>query len=873
MLEPIYEDYKDGIDCRERTVYAQLKIPNISKAPLLHRYKYYAREHLAAHLQISDLDKFLRYLNQNHSIYSSFNTIHLFNEFESIEEHYLRLRNKLSFISYYESLRDRIISHSKTLGDKKDETKALLHLYTAVASRLFAIKSHGNHVVVVDLLEYMKTIKKKMNKLQEMQKTEYIEEYRDEFKKSLGYKIKTATNLIHSTVIPAIDKIYSDVDQNIKELLKETFEKERATKEELKKAEENKRALQQQSMWHAFLAPFKVFASILSLAGPEGMFIEILMIFTNKQSFTSIYCVGMAAGAVIGVGVGVAENIVDGTTKTHTVSVPPGIYKNKILRVAEQAKSNVKLLKMKLEDLQKIFQNDDMSHFESILKQINETLIKVNDVLDSQEIPTIDVLNILKREHEALSETIDNAADSVADNPKHDRTSKRLSHAQSVIGIAGATLDLYETVRNDQKKLAEADQLMKELEDQLKVIKIHEQNIYNVMIPHAKMMEQSMNEAIKNAENKSHVVLDISKWTLQTALGDVKQLFNDMTQGFEFAGDLEHCIEKLNDGITTLIDVYDRIDSYSEKSKMVTLMTDIAIGSNEIQDQVLRNAVSKIEKIINTNFAIEQYEVALGAIKQHKFPFAKQYLDQFMLSTDWNTTDTAFTINVLKRIDKLVDGIRESNAVIKDIGSYNFPDSAFDGDAPFFKWDSLNYNEEIAQLLNGDDVTFVADIHDSGLKKNAIKFNEIWLKFRLQNQTMQNEFDVEIRKFLIRMEMIGNSFYRCDKRIYYISLEKPFDIVNSLKCMPPCQLNENYVKLKTSDAFLSPYTTWKIMLIPENEEYDYEILSHLQNYVTEIALEGRGHYLHNDASFEIDICNEHLDKYYRLDSIEHILNK
>lgn len=816
--------------------------------PVLDRYKYYAREHLAANIHISDLNEFLQYLNQDRSIYSSFKSIDFFNEFESIEHHYLRLRKKLSFIPYYESLRDRIITHYKALGYlKENEQKALIHLYTAVASRLFAIKTHGNHVVVVDLLDYMKTVKKKMKKLQEIQKTEYIQGYRDEFKKMLQIKIKTATNLIHNTVIPAINTIYSDVDLKIKELLEETFAKKHETEEELKKAAENKKALQQQSLVHSLLAPFKLFASLLSLAGPEGM----------------------AAGAVIGMGAGLAENIVNGRTKLHTVSVPPGIYKNKILRVAEQAKGNINLFKKKLEDLQKIFQNEDMSHFESILKRVNETLKVVNDVLDSEKIPSLDILDFLKREHEQLSETIDNAVDGMDDNPKNKRMSKRLGHAQAVVGFAGDCLDVYETVRNDQEKLAEVDQLMEELKDQLNVIKIHEQNIYNVMIPQFKMMEQSMNEAMKYASNESHVILDISKWTIQSSLGDVKKLFNDMTQGFEVAGDLERCIEKLNEGITTVIDVYDRIDTYSEKSQMVTLMADIAIGSNEIQDPVLRHSVSNIEKIINTNFGLEQYETAMQALKQHKFPFAEQYLDQFQLSPDLNTADTAFTINALKQIDKLVDGVREANAVIEDMGSYNFPDIDFEGDDPFFRWDNQNYKDDIAQLLNGDDVTFVSDIND-GLKKNAIKFNEIWLKFRLQNQTLQNEFDAEIQKFLVRMEMVGNSFYRCDKRIYYISLEKPFDIVYSLKCMPPCQLNENYVKLKTSDAFLSPYTTWNIMLIPENDKSDYDKLSQFQNYVTEIALEGRGQYLHNDVRFEYDICNERLDKYYRLDSIAYI---
>lgn len=57
-------------------------------------------------------------------------------------------------------------------------------------------------------------------------------------------------------------------------------------------------------------------------------------------------------------------------------------------------------------------------------------------------------------------------------------------------------------------------------------------------------------------------------------------------------------------------------------------MADIAIGSNEIQDAKLKEVVFKMETIINANLIMEQYKVAMHALKQHKFPFAKQYLGQ-----------------------------------------------------------------------------------------------------------------------------------------------------------------------------------------------------------------------------------------------------
>lgn len=42
--------------------------------------------------------------------------------------------------------------------------------------------------------------------------------------------------------------------------------------------------------------------------------------------------------------------------------------------------------------------------------------------------------------------------------------------------------------------------------------------------------------------------------------------------GFMVADDLERCIEKINEAIKTVINVYDRIDSYTEKSQLAKLM-------------------------------------------------------------------------------------------------------------------------------------------------------------------------------------------------------------------------------------------------------------------------------------------------------------
>lgn len=819
----------------------------------LTKYHYFAREHLAANLAISNLDQFINDLNENNEIYSLYDVISLFNEFESTERHYLKLHKSLSFIPYYESLRDHIITHYKTMANNTEERKALSHLFAAVSSRLFAIKRHEDDVAVVDLLVHMDGIKKKLTKLLAMQKTKYIEEYRDEFKQTLDNKIETAAKLINTVVAPAINKTYSDVDHRIKQLLNETFEKERVTKEYIWKAEVNIKALQEQAVRHQALSAMKMIAALAAAAGPFGMLF----------------------GAIVGFGANLLESATDSQIKLHTITLDSSIQAKKILHIREMAKGNIKLLKAKLEDLQKIFQNENVSNFEPILKRINETLIKVNEAIDKQEIPSANLLESFTKSQQELSDLIGAVHEDIKDTPKYKSLAKKLDHASLVIGFAGTGLEFYQTVHNDQQKMEAADQMLGNVKNQLQILKVHEQNIYNVMIPQAKMMEQSLNEAMKNAKGKIHVELDISKWTLQSALKDTKKLFNDMTQGFEVAEDLERCVEKLHEAMTTLIDVYDRIDSYSDKSQLATLISDIAIGSVEFQDPTLKKAVFNIEKVINTNLAMQQYELALRALKQHKFPFAEMYLKSFQLPINLNTSDANFVSNAIDQIDNLIDGIRESNAIISqgDMLGYQVSNEVFVDSMAFYKWDNKKYKKEIAQLLNGEAATLVSNLN-SGLEMYAVKFNLIWLKFRLINETLQDEFDEEFKNFdRVRMEIAGNNFYRCNNRIYYIPLEKPFDISFSPKCMPPCSIDGHHANLWKSKPFLSPYTTWNVILVPDQHpgksEHDFAKLSRFQDYVTEVALEGHGDYVHRDLSLEFDICSDRLDNYYRFDRILH----
>lgn len=848
--QPAGKNGKDGENCYE--IQANSFYTN-NPLESLHRYKYYAREQFASNVQISNLNQFLDYIRKNDGLNALFNTTDLINEFQNIDNHYFKLRDVISFIPHYESLRERVAAHSHSLNGQLAEQKALNYLYTAILSRLFAIQSHSNQIGVVNLLEYIKVVEKQMTKLQQVKRTVYINEYRDEFKSSLDSKIESGSKLIQNTIIPRIDRLFTKTDEKIRELLDETFAKGNETQKVVEKVKENRTTLKIQMIGRAVIHSLRIVGSMLSGLGPVGMF----------------------AGKAIDAGTGFADNVINSTFQLHSITVPSGLMQTNVFHVAEQAKHDFELLKMQLTDLRAVLNDEGLSDFDSILRTVNISIVEMKRVTETSEIPSIDKIELVQETRKNLTTLIDNAQKTLDEYEDKDsvlvaRASKSLEYMEKILSVGDAGLLVYHQIHNDRKKIDAVDELIRTLDTQLTVIKQHELNIYNIMIPQFKMIEQSVNEALKSSAGKSHVELVVTKWMVQNSLQKVQKLFKLMAQEFHVETELERCMEKINEGITTAIDIYDRIDSYTEKVQLATLMADIAIGQNDINDATLKDAIFKMETIINSNLVLEQYERAMLALKQHKFPFAEQYLGQFELPSNSHPTDTEFTNRAIKQISDLVIKVRESKSLIRRIDGYLYNNYSFTNDEAFFKWPHVNYMEEFEDLLSGEATNFVANIYD-GLKLNAIKFNEVWLTFKMKNQTVQQAFEEQLGQFSIVMQVVGNSFYRCDKRIYYISLESAVRISYSLGCGKPCKPNEIYSKLKTGDSFLSPYSTWQISLVSKNgNDIDYKRLNRFRNDIVEMRLEGRGQFLDNRGDFVYDTCSDHLDKYYRLDGIQHI---
>lgn len=799
---------------------------------------------------IVDIEDFVKNMSQNNAITGS-NTINsLTAEFEHIESQYIRLRKDISFTPFYESLIDRIaITQSTATDDYSKNT--MKFLYTAVKSRLFAIGTKKNYVAVANVKIYLNSIEEKISKLKTTNNTIHINELRTKFKNELDVKIKNAEKMINENIMPFIKERIDDTRKGVGDVLEELRNDTKTAEQNKKKAEENEETLRKRAIWNSVLGSIDLIGTAIAMVPlPQTMI----------------------AGTGIKAVTGVANVILDQTYKMHTITIPAKLNRERVLKITKNARkqfidfeSQFKQLKVILEDESLIefkkLNNDKLQEMEKLIPQIESVTNKTDDNY---------FLSLSKEEMENLKKgmsSMDDFLKALSENEKiksNKKVSKGLGALKYGLAFGSDAIDLINRTVGDWKNVDSAKAITRQIEQQITLMKLQEINILEVMMPQLQMVMQKVNSVAREGKSQDHVHLDIARWSIQNTLGDVKHQFNEMSKGFAANDDLKICIRKISEAITTVIDVHNRMDSYRDTAQMADLIVDISIAQS-------REVPNPYMELIKRNLIIEQYETAINAVKHHVFPFAKAFLGNSKFVK--NPMEDDFFDDVENNIEIIMDQLGAIEASITTIGSYILLPSDFVLDEAFYRWDQRTFNKEIDDLLNGHEVILNADINN-GLNHSAMKFNEIWIRFILNDKNKEREFNEVIGEFRLKMKMVGNQYYRCDNRVYYTPLEEPIELLFNMNNAHPNQIiraSGTFGTLNHTDSFLSPYTTWSFTLTVRNGNF-----AKLQPFITEVSeilLEGKARHIedkHVYKQFMEDICTESLDQYYSFDGISYI---
>lgn len=846
----------------------------------VNEYKCFAREQSIGSSRSTEINTFLDKITNHETLKTQYGALDLIDEFITMENQYFRTRGQIDFIPLLESLLSRTEAFAKTATLSIEHKKALAHLYTAILSKINGINSKVYKNTVFDLNDYLRSVQRKIEKLHESIDDVNRNEVRNDFNALLNEKVRSANIFIETQITPEIDYIFQKIDDDIKKLIDESIDKQSDANKAISTKRRWRRKLQDKLRLQKILGPIKIIAAAANFFGP----------------------LGVATGAAIAGGNMVIDALVmgdsGGSGNDKIIPLTCADFKTKMTKLTETLKQRPDLVKRKLTDLEKYLtesliedvssakvSSDEIQKLNYEIKSSKTEIDELNNKLAERiqkgnfNIPK-DLMEQCKKIESKLEASTKEAKEKLelkkvqsTENAKEfiEKQLRIVLHVQNVVGLAEVSVELYNQIRSSEAKIEVVGVAIEGLQKDLAVLRDHEEKIHSALIPQIGAIQNNINEMSENLAGNSHVELDVKKWSIRSTLSEVRLLFSQMTSEFSVHDSLALSIEKLDEGMATLIDVYDRIDSYSDNAKLTAYIENIvshksldtAIGDTELSD-----AVSKLKVMIQSNIVLEEYELATHAFKQHYFPIANflmtDYLNKLPPSLQMDNTN-AIIQKSIDQVERIMDNIALSKAVQTKYGSTIHPKAVFDGgdgsQPPFYTWKYHEYKDQIKNLLQGKEVTIKADV-TRGVNQNAVTFKKIGIYFKLLDAGLQSELDNILLNFKINMTMVGTNYYRCSNRYYQIPLDRNVDITfkfNKDADRAPTDPNGNYNQIFENTPFLSPYVMWSITLTGE--------LSKLQTFVDQIVdleLIGSGQYLEH-GEFSNEICNDQLDKYYNFD--------
>ncbi|KAF0484277.1 Collagen alpha-5VI chain [Gigaspora margarita] len=744
-----------------------------------------------------------------------YSTKGLIKNFQNLEKQSkLKDNNDIDFISLYQNFLKLIENFAKYFSDEKDKY-ALSYLYTCILSKICNLKFELKSNLIIDINGYFKMI---INHI-ELLKDEEMQHRTHEFKKEIRSKVEEAYKTVSNQIKNEIDNIVNEINKKIDLLLDET-------KKLIEKAEENEltlerrqRELKNKLVLRQTLGIVKIIGQTISVTGgPIGV-----------------------AGDVIKGGVNIAEAFIsENNNSAPDFKIPSDIRDslNNMKKVVED--KEIKKKEIKIVEQQLIKLSNECDKYPDLLNNnIKKNLNKIQNSLSN--IDSAKMVKEIKGELEQTQKKLEELKKKDENTTASQRTNAELEVIQNLnIAITNTemVIELYDKYKKDKEELDALNISIEQAEDDIKKLKRYEENINNAIIPMLQRMQDGINNIENEIDQKSHVFLDLTKWQVQTSLKDIKYEIWQISKGFEIQDDVTHYMERLDEGITTLINIYDRIQDYYDQAKLASYIAyTYSPIITKIEDKELNIAINELKREIRTNIIFEHFKRATNAFKQWVFPFANKYSDVLHSLSDNNHIDINNIEHQIKELHLKVEECKtnsndnDSSLIDTDFNSENKTSR------PFFVWENKNYSQEISKLLNGDEITIKADIIKSDFNKNAIKFNEIGIRFKSINKTIQDNIDCELEYFDVEMVHLGNSYYRygdkyymiiSDKQVITYSFEKKKDDRSK-----PLRANKVYNKIMEGELMLSPYTMWKIKL----ESTNNACFSELKKYDREVDLE------------------------------------
>ncbi|OXA63919.1 uncharacterized protein LOC110862306 [Folsomia candida] len=433
-------------------------------------------------------------------------------------------------------------------------------------------------------------------------------------------------------------------------------------------------------------------------------------------------------------------------------------------------------------------------------------------------------------------------------------------------------LDNYNALAKEHKTLEKLGSEVEKAQEAVKNLRVYKSSINSDMIPIMAKMNDEMAQLYNNLaqdKDKSEVSLRVTQRKVQGSLRDYKNRIKQFTKDQAMEESILTCVDKLDQTMTHLIDLYILIKKYEDQSKFMDYIT--TINSDDVMDITDLETASWINLVAQaskSNLLIEQYDKFMTSFKQWVFPFANKYLAKFTLPESLQLTDKNSSFLVSKLSEK-ISILKQDLAIVKE--DVNFITMEFDpkftsGQA-FYVWENDEWSAEIRNFLKGAPITLTAN-SEYGVKKGfaAVKFVIAEISLRSKVKREQGKLDDLLKHFKVEMVHSGVSRYQFGGESYQIPGPN-ITIAYHFERDPDTHLrlgrNEVYKKFAAGDSIMSPYTLWTFQLFLASDTASFSDLEVYADYV-DLELVGSGVYV-DEANYLSKggvIGDLHLEKYY-----------
>lgn len=407
--------------------------------------------------------------------------------------------------------------------------------------------------------------------------------------------------------------------------------------------------------------------------------------------------------------------------------------------------------------------------------------------------------------------------------------------------LANAVINAIGSNSSEDEQLKAMDKAIKDIDDQRKQLDQYKDKVQTDFKTNLHQVVDGAVDMQKALKDKSKIALDFSRLGVKRAFDNIKIQVGAFTKAFAVGDEFVNIMRQLEEAIDTSAKIYDHIQDYEEKRRLVRYLARLAAPG------VQNPRIEAYQQKVKRNVVLEQYSRAVAAVRQWAFPYASMFLGDFVNLRQFVEAATIddFMVQVKRQLTLLTTKVGTEDAEVSSardtfLWSGRFAASVPNG--PFYKWNYAEHGREIRDLFRGESVILFADVDRTSIRTSAVKFSHVELQITSKKPRVKRMLSEALQGVQVEMHHSGLSYYRFDDKTYQMSNDKGFCLQYRFKDQgeTPEDVNHVFKKMKKGNLMLSPYTQWIFKLDVAHdfvEKFGDELSS------VEILLIGEGQYV------------------------------